>query len=432
MRYLLIDTNLLRIKDVRMSEVLGQISRNNYKHVLFRELVNEIPSTTYATHGIYYYPAKFIPHVVRYVIKNYTKTGDWVFDPFAGSGTIAIECHLLERNYVLWDINPILEVIVKASTYMDELSLDDLHIDFDYQKTFIPHWSNITYWHPRQFLEVLKRAWGYYHYALSDKKKAIVAIPLLKVTKYFSYADEQIAKLYKSKAAVKKVNRLLKSNWRSKLIRMYNDEALKVVRKIIEFNRLNPKEVEGVVRAGIDSISEELKQEVDIILTSPPYLQAQEYIRSSKLELFWLGYSKKEIRHFRSREIPYNKLEEDVEIKSKLYFEYRRKVEKLKHPKLLQIYDTYFKSLALFFNKNSDMIRKYIAIFVGPVKIRGIRVPIDEVLREHLEGLGWKHEATYIDKIISRKLFETEINPATGLKDERTPTEHLLIMRKVN
>ena len=432
MRYFLIEVHLLGIKDAKMSEASEQVSKGNCKHVLFRELVDDIPSTTYATHGIYYYPAKFIPHVVRYVIKNYTRIGDWVFDPFAGSGTVAIECHLLGRNYILWDINPILEVIVKASTYMDEVSLDDLHIDFNYHKAFIPQWNNLTYWHPREFLEVLKRAWGYYHYVLNSEKKAIVAIPLLKVTKHFSYADEQIAKLYKSKAAVKKVKRLLQSNWRFKLTHMYNDEALKVVKKIVKFNRLNPKEVEGVVRAGIDSLSEELKQEVDIILTSPPYLQAQEYIRSSKLELFWLGYSKKDIRRFRNREIPYNKLEEDVEIKSKLYFEYRRKVKKLKHPKLLQIYDTYFKSLALFFNKNSDMVRKYMAIFVGPVKVRGIRVPIDEILREHLEGLGWKHEVTYVDKIVSRKLFEAEINPATGLKDERTPTEHLLIMKKVN
>jgi hypothetical protein len=36
--------------------------------VLFREIVNEIPSTTYATHGLYMYPAKFIPQVVRYVV----------------------------------------------------------------------------------------------------------------------------------------------------------------------------------------------------------------------------------------------------------------------------------------------------------------------------------------------------------------------------
>ena len=41
--------------------------------VSFRDLVPEIVSTSYLTHSIYYYPAKFIPQVVKYCIDNYTK-----------------------------------------------------------------------------------------------------------------------------------------------------------------------------------------------------------------------------------------------------------------------------------------------------------------------------------------------------------------------
>ncbi|MEM4970280.1 MAG: hypothetical protein QXE01_03405 [Sulfolobales archaeon] len=61
--------------------------------------------------------------------------------------------------------------------------------------------------------------------------------------------------------------------------------------------------------------------------------------------------------------------------------------------------------------------------------MRNIRIPIDEILREHLESLGFQHIETLIDRIVSRRLFNSRINPATGLEDERTPTEHLLIMR---
>ncbi len=67
---------------------------------------------------------------------------------------------------------------------------------------------------------------------------------------------------------------------------------------------------------------------------------------------------------------------------------------------------------------------------MGPVKVRTLRVPIDEILKEHLESLGWKHEVTFIDKIVSRRMKKVDKNPATKLEDERTPTEHLLIMRK--
>jgi len=75
-------------------------------------------------------------------------------------------------------------------------------------------------------------------------------------------------------------------------------------------------------------------------------------------------------------------------------------------------------------------VRDTIAIFVGPVKVRGIHISIDTIIKEHLEHLSWRHEATLIDTIVTRRLFKTEINPATGLKDERTPTEHLLVMRR--
>ena len=68
--------------------------------------------------------------------------------------------------------------------------------------------------------------------------------------------------------------------------------------------------------------------------------------------------------------------------------------------------------------------------FVSPVKIRNVKIPIDEIIKEHMENLGWKHEITYIDKIVSRRLFNVKKNPATGLTDERTKYEHLIIMKR--
>ncbi len=395
--------------------------------VLFRELV-DLPSTTYATHGLYSYPAKFIPHVVRFVIKRYTEEGDWLFDPFAGSGTVAIEAHLTGRNYILWDINPVTEILVKASTYMDEVREEEISVDFDYSRPFIPRWSNLYYWHPKDFVRELSKAWGYWHYEIKDFLKPLAAIPLMKLTRYFSYSDEKISKLYKSKRAVEKVNRLLKSDWKSIMLKMYRDEVRRVIRKVEEFQVLNPKRVEGEVKIG-DSLSMRLKKEVDVLVTSPPYLQAQEYIRSFKLELFWLGLSEEQVRRLQKLEIPYREAP-NVKVESDLYEKYREEVLKLNHKQLLKIYDCYFKSLAYFLNVNHKFVRKYIAFFVGPVKVRTLRIPIDEILKEHLESLGWKHEVTFEDKIITRKLFKTKVNPATGLEDERTPVERLLVMKR--
>jgi len=403
----------------KIDDFFGTKQEDKYRKVLFRSFYNF--DTDYATHGLYWYPARFIPHVVRYFIENYTKTGDLVFDPFAGSGTVAIEAEITGRNYVVWDLNPITELLVKAETWKNDVSEKMFEIDFNYSKRFTPRWGELYFWHPKEFVDVLSRLWAYYH----DHPNPLLAVSLLRVTKYFSYAEIEFTKLYKSKVAIERVNELLSSNWRERLKDMYWQEVERVTKKVEEFQRLCKRDSKGEVKGGVDVLNAELPR-VDAIITSPPYLQAQEYIRSFSMELHWLGYTTTEIRRLKAREIPYN-APPHTTVNSQTYKKYRELVKGLGNSKLLQIYDAYFESMANFLKKANA---KVIGLFVGPVKIRTMRIPLDEIFREYLESLGWHHEITLIDTIVSRRLAKIEINPATGLEDERTPTEHLLIMRK--
>ena len=88
--------------------------------VSFRDIIPEIRTTTYLTHSIYYYPAKFIPQVVRFCIKEFTKPGDWIIDPFAGSGTVGLEAFLTGRNVILLELNYILKHIVPIKIYTEK------------------------------------------------------------------------------------------------------------------------------------------------------------------------------------------------------------------------------------------------------------------------------------------------------------------------
>ncbi|MEM1804651.1 MAG: DNA methyltransferase [Nanopusillaceae archaeon] len=412
--------------------------------IVFREIV-KLPSTTYATHGLYMYPAKFIPHVVRYVIEKYSKEGDWIFDPFAGYGTVAIEATLTNRNALLWDLNPITEVLTYASIYRGDISLEDFEINWEYDNPFHPRWKNILYWYPKEFYDILSKLWGYWHFEIYNKAKKkeeiqkayLVAIPLFKITRYFSYSDEKISKLYKSKYAIEKVNTLLSVNWKRKMIEMYWNEVRKIVKKIEDYKKFNPRDVYIEIKTSrklngklviFDAIREKLDRDVNLMITSPPYLQAQEYIRSFKLELAWLGFSENDLRELRKHEIPYND-PMFVDVRSRQYRELRKEILKFKNDKLLKIFDTYFRSLICVLNNIYEKT-EIVAIFTGPVKVRTLRIPIDEIIREHLEFMGFRHVETLRDKIVVRRLFKTKINPATGLEDERTPTEHLLVMKK--
>ena len=59
-----------------------------------------------------WYWGNFVPQIPHQLILRFTRKGDWVLDPFVGSGTTLIECRRLGRNGVGVDLNS--EVIERA------------------------------------------------------------------------------------------------------------------------------------------------------------------------------------------------------------------------------------------------------------------------------------------------------------------------------
>jgi SAM-dependent methyltransferase len=56
-------------------------------------------------HGAWYW-GNFVPQIPHQLLLRYTRAGDWVLDPFVGSGTTLIECRRLGRNGFGVELNP--------------------------------------------------------------------------------------------------------------------------------------------------------------------------------------------------------------------------------------------------------------------------------------------------------------------------------------
>ena len=82
-----------------------------------RPLLEEIPARKQQAKrhfGVHGYFTKQTWNVVADYIKNYTKPGDIVLDPFGGSGVTAVEALMNNRKAISIDINPMAVFIVKA------------------------------------------------------------------------------------------------------------------------------------------------------------------------------------------------------------------------------------------------------------------------------------------------------------------------------
>lgn len=400
--------------------------------VSFRELVPEITDTGYLTHAIVSYPAKFIPQVVRYAINTYTQERDWIVDPFAGSGTVGVEAYLCKRNAVLLDLNLLLNHIMPLKVYRGK---EQLHKELMFKlldgmeenekHRYIPSWSNVEYWYAPEILELLSQYWGFIYSIEDNVYSSIIKSALLKVSKRFSYTEHRTPKLARSKRKLASIEELLSENWKDQLIEIVYDHSLKTLGNINDFvmhtqHHQNQVEFQG----GVDSSYIAVPRECDALITSPPYLQAQEYIRSTKMDLYWLGHTDEEIKELSRLEIPYRKA--DRVIRTPTLDKVR---DQLTRADLHNRLDSYFCHTLNALENAMNRLKPNTAacIFVGNPRIDGIEVELWRILTEYFTERGYRFEKVYEDRIKTRQLFGVRKNKnPDGMK-----SEFLLILRKM-
>lgn len=93
-----------------MPAILEERADSTFKKLsvlLRKDLDFESHDSTYASHAIHPFAAKFPPQIPHLFIDQLTESGDSVLDPMAGSGTTIVEALILRREAFGFDIDPL-------------------------------------------------------------------------------------------------------------------------------------------------------------------------------------------------------------------------------------------------------------------------------------------------------------------------------------
>src|SRR5262245_3194617 len=87
-------------------------------------------NTLYATHGLHAYAAKCPPPLVKYAIRYYSRSGEAVLDPLAGSGTTLVEARLMGRHARGYDIDPLACLIARVKTrFISDAQIEQAYVE---------------------------------------------------------------------------------------------------------------------------------------------------------------------------------------------------------------------------------------------------------------------------------------------------------------
>ncbi len=240
-------------------------------------------------YGIHPYPAMFHFLVVRQLLQDFSKEGDMVLDPFMGSGVVAGECLINNRNFIGYDINPLAVLIAKVRTTPIPTTqlLETLNfIEENYRKNHseIVEFHNIHYWFDEAVIKQLSRL-----------RKSIFCLENENYTNFFKVAfSETVRKVSKTKYNEFKLLRRKNGNNNSNVLKVFRETSLKNIGLLTTFYK-NFKDKRTQIILENRNILEPSKLEdrsINLVVTSPPYGDSRTtvaYGQFSRLSLRWLG-----------------------------------------------------------------------------------------------------------------------------------------------
>jgi DNA modification methylase len=239
--------------------------------------------TQYLTHTFHPYPARFIPQIPLTFIKLFTREGETVLDPMCGCGTTLVEAFLNNRNAIGNDLNPLAALITKVKiTLIDEsefkyfnrkLALMKRYLDLDYKDVE----EKINNLPNRKLSRIFNRV------VISKLESIHETLLEIKEEGHNDLFDfGRVALSATIWSLVENGNGIEVDDLFLKKVKYMQNEMIKMSKIIKNIPKVR-------VICGDARKLEVETNSIDLIVTSPPYVNALDYYRLHMYNMLWLG-----------------------------------------------------------------------------------------------------------------------------------------------
>lgn len=234
------------------------------------------------------YKAKFHPRMIRALI-NFSNiipghtTGDFML----GSGTLAIESVFLNIETKGSDVNPLTEIVAKAKT--DALSFDptDLLTKIEDIRNYLTQAKTTV----SPDIKISPETIDFF------SKKQTVLKQAITLREYIETKLDSEYKNFFLSALASEISRAFKKKNEPNLFTMVEDEIWKMWKVVYCFNKIQkvlhvPLNKATIRTDDIRTLKKFKNNSIDLIVTSPPYSTAIDYVRMDLPQLLLLGLIK--------------------------------------------------------------------------------------------------------------------------------------------
>ena len=419
-------------------------------------------NSKYVTHGIHNYKGKFYPQLVKSLLNiSQTKTNSVLFDPFCGSGTVALEGYLNGMKAFGCDLNPLAVLISRTKLNILNVDYDELEknvnkiLSLKYSindapglEYFLPECrGEIKKWFPLSVIKKISFLRKNIDSIDNEDIRDFLLIILSGIIRNISQQDPKDLRIRYRKFYIKNapVMQLYRRNLKDNLKKIKYFQKIKINSSASFHN----SKIWSANNTKIDDLKK-IQEKVDIVITSPPYATALPYIDTDRLSLLTIldqsSIQRKEFEFLLtgSREIRSNSRKEfeDIinrgnfeEIKShnganlikKLYKSSQNSNDGFRRKNMPSLLYRYFKNISLTFANLDKIVKKNGSIFIVvgdsfTVKDGNkISIPTTKILQEIGCEIGWKLKEKFPISVTTENLNHSK---------QSITTNHILFFKK--